>query len=146
MAQNKRSRAKRRFWSFVPPAEVPFEYMFLSHSHFGICSTTCQLQARDKRSFANAPGVPFYSILFRIMFEKPCTAHGEQVLSNSQYRILWDDCTRLAVLSRTWTPSVALMYSFGCGSRPIVPFWGRCTTHFSLKKWGLECSLVRFGF
>ena len=21
---------------------------------------------------------------------------------------------------------------FGCGSKPIVPIWGRCTTHFSL--------------
>ena len=20
--------------------------------------------------------------------------------------------------------------SFGCGSKPMVPFWGRCTTHF----------------
>ena len=20
---------------------------------------------------------------------------------------------------------------FGCGSKPMVPFWGRCTTHFS---------------
>ena len=22
--------------------------------------------------------------------------------------------------------------SYGCGSKPMVPFWGRCTTHFSL--------------
>ena len=22
--------------------------------------------------------------------------------------------------------------NYGCGSKPIVPFWGRCTTHFSL--------------
>ena len=29
----------------------------------------------------------------------------------------------------------------GCGSKPIVPFWGRCTTHFSLFRWGLGCSL-----
>ena len=21
---------------------------------------------------------------------------------------------------------------YGCGSKPMVPFWGRCTTHFSL--------------
>ena len=26
---------------------------------------------------------------------------------------------------------------FGCGSKPMVPFWGRCTTHFRL----LGCSL-----
>ena len=23
----------------------------------------------------------------------------------------------------------------------MVPFWGRCTTHFSLSLWGLGCSL-----
>ena len=23
----------------------------------------------------------------------------------------------------------------------MVPFWGRCTTHFSLFQWGLGCSL-----
>ena len=31
--------------------------------------------------------------------------------------------------------SVNSMYSpvpYGCGSKPTVPFWGRCTTHFSL--------------
>ena len=28
----------------------------------------------------------------------------------------------------------------GCGSTPI-PFWGRCTTRFSLFVWGLGCSL-----
>ena len=21
--------------------------------------------------------------------------------------------------------------AYGCGSKPMVPFWGRCTTHFS---------------
>ena len=26
---------------------------------------------------------------------------------------------------------------FGCGSKPMVPFWGRCTTHLSLFYWGL---------
>ena len=29
----------------------------------------------------------------------------------------------------------------GCGSKPMVSFWGRCTTHFSLFQWGLGCSL-----
>ena len=29
----------------------------------------------------------------------------------------------------------------GCGSKPMVPFWGRCTTHFSLFEWGLGCPL-----
>ena len=29
----------------------------------------------------------------------------------------------------------------GCGSKPMVPFWGRCTTHFTLFQWGLGCSL-----
>ena len=29
----------------------------------------------------------------------------------------------------------------GCGSKPMVPFWGGCTTHFSLFEWGLGCSL-----
>ena len=29
----------------------------------------------------------------------------------------------------------------GCGSKPMVPFWGRCSTHFSLFWWGLGCSL-----
>ena len=29
----------------------------------------------------------------------------------------------------------------GCGSKPMVPFWGRCTTHFSPFLWGLGCSL-----
>ena len=28
---------------------------------------------------------------------------------------------------------------YGCGSKPMVPFWGRCTTHFSE---GLRCSLA----
>ena len=28
-----------------------------------------------------------------------------------------------------------------CGSKPMVPFWGRCTTQFSLFWWGLGCSL-----
>ena len=23
----------------------------------------------------------------------------------------------------------------GCRSKPMVPFWGRCTTHFSLFEW-----------
>ena len=23
-------------------------------------------------------------------------------------------------------------YPYGCGSKPMVPFWGRCTTHLSL--------------
>ena len=32
----------------------------------------------------------------------------------------------------------------GCGSIPMLPVWGRCTTLFL---WGLGCSLgVRFGF
>ena len=22
------------------------------------------------------------------------------------------------------------MSTYGCGSKPMVPFWGRCTTHF----------------
>ena len=26
-----------------------------------------------------------------------------------------------------WSPLV-----YGCGSKPMLPFWGRCTTHFSL--------------
>ena len=30
---------------------------------------------------------------------------------------------------------------FGCGSKPMVPFWGGCTTHVSLFLWGLGCSL-----
>ena len=24
---------------------------------------------------------------------------------------------------------------WGCGSKPMVPFWGRCTAHFSLIQW-----------
>ena len=28
-------------------------------------------------------------------------------------------------------------HPYGCGSKPMVPFWGRCTTHFSLCWWGL---------
>ena len=24
-----------------------------------------------------------------------------------------------------------LLQAHGCGSKPMVPFWGRCTTHFS---------------
>ena len=31
-------------------------------------------------------------------------------------------------------------FLLGCGSKPMVPFWGRCTTHFSLFQWGLGCS------
>ena len=31
-------------------------------------------------------------------------------------------------------------------SKPMVPFWGRCTTHFSLFSWGLGCSLGVRGF
>ena len=43
----------------------------------------------------------------------------------------------------SWFPSSGLL---ACGSKPMVPFWGRCTTHFS-QLWGLGCSLgVRFGF
>ena len=34
----------------------------------------------------------------------------------------------------------------GCGSKPMVPFWDRCTTHFSLFWWGLACSLGVRGF
>ena len=36
------------------------------------------------------------------------------------------------------TPNDAMSFflseqeSCGCGSKPMVPFWGRCTTHFSL--------------
>ena len=30
-----------------------------------------------------------------------------------------------------WVNDLGLS-SFGCGSKPMVPFWGRCTTHFSL--------------
>ena len=29
----------------------------------------------------------------------------------------------------------------GRGAQPMVPFWGRCTTHSSLFQWGLGCSL-----
>ena len=29
----------------------------------------------------------------------------------------------------------------GCMSRPMVPFWGRCTTHFGLFWWGWGFSL-----
>ena len=29
----------------------------------------------------------------------------------------------------------------GCGSKPMVPFSGRCITHSSLFEWGLGCSL-----
>ena len=36
----------------------------------------------------------------------------------------------------------ATLQRCGCGSKPMVPFWGRCTAHFSLFQWGL-CSLVR---
>ena len=31
--------------------------------------------------------------------------------------------------------------SYGRGSKPMAPFWGRCTTHFSPVWWGLGCSL-----
>ena len=34
----------------------------------------------------------------------------------------------------------------GRGSKPMVPFWGRCTTHFSLFWWGLGCSRGVRGF
>ena len=27
-----------------------------------------------------------------------------------------------------------------CGSKPMVPVWGRCTTHFRPFSWGLGCS------
>ena len=30
------------------------------------------------------------------------------------------------------TPCVNMVVLCGCGSKPMVPFWGRCTTHFSL--------------
>ena len=23
-------------------------------------------------------------------------------------------------------------FTYGCGSKPMVPFWGRCTTHFGV--------------
>ena len=32
-------------------------------------------------------------------------------------------------------------HPYGCRSKPMVPFWGRCTTHFGLFLWGLGCSL-----
>ena len=31
--------------------------------------------------------------------------------------------------------------NIGCGSKPMVPLWDRCTTHFSLFQWGLGRSL-----
>ena len=31
----------------------------------------------------------------------------------------------------------------GCGSKPMVPFWGRCTTHFSLFSWDWD---VHWGY
>ena len=34
----------------------------------------------------------------------------------------------------------------GCGSKPMVPFWGRCTTHFNPFWWGLGCSLGVLAF
>ena len=34
----------------------------------------------------------------------------------------------------------------GHGSKTMVPFWDRCTTHFSLFWWGLGCSLGVRGF
>ena len=33
--------------------------------------------------------------------------------------------------------------SHGRGSTPMVPFWGRCTTHFSQFQWGLGSLGVR---
>ena len=38
------------------------------------------------------------------------------------------------------------MLFFGHGSKPMLPFWDRCTTHFSLFWWGLGCSLGARGF
>ena len=38
------------------------------------------------------------------------------------------------------------MFICGHGSKPMVPFWDRCTTHFSLCWWELGCSLKVRGF
>ena len=36
------------------------------------------------------------------------------------------------VSSKSTSQRVRAFLPCGCGSKPIVPFWGRCTTHFSL--------------
>ena len=35
--------------------------------------------------------------------------------------------------------------TFGCGSKPMVVFWGRFATHFSLFWWGLGYGLLTHG-
>ena len=39
----------------------------------------------------------------------------------------------------------SIFLQYGCGSKPMVTSWGRCTTHFSLLQWGLGCGVRAFG-
>ena len=46
-----------------------------------------------------------------------------------------------------WPPEVSFhRFSYGHGSKPMVPCWGGCTTHFSLFEWELGYSLGVRGF
>ena len=66
--------------------------------------------------------------------------HSVQIIQNKKRR---DDSEQMPT---SWL-RCSVFTAYGCGSKPMVPVWGRCTTHFSLFcwEWDVHWGYLDFG-